>query len=56
MPQWCPPNAKLANVAEHIIAGRLGAVLDPGDQIVKRGLPEQSLKLRQGCGTAARYR
>src|ERR1700730_6710368 len=43
MPQWRPPNAELADVSEHIIAGRLGAVLDPGDKIVKGGLSHRVL-------------
>jgi len=43
MPQWRPPNSELANVAEDIIAGRLGAVLDPADQIVKGGLAHRVL-------------
>ena len=43
MPQWRPPNSELANVAEDIIAGRLGAVLDPADQITKGGLAHRVL-------------
>jgi len=43
MPQWRPPNSELASVAEDIIAGRFGAVLDPADQIVKGGLAHRVL-------------
>src|SRR6516164_6151544 len=38
MPQRRPPKAELADIAEHIVAGGHGAVLDPGDQIVEGSL------------------
>ena len=43
MPQRRPPKAELADIAEHIVAGGHGAVLDPGNQIVEGGLAHRVL-------------
>jgi hypothetical protein len=43
MPQRRPPKAELADIAEHIVAGGHGAVLDPGNQIVEGALAHRVL-------------
>lgn len=43
MPQRRPSEAELADIAEHVVAGRHGAVFHPGDQIVERGLAHRVL-------------